>query len=255
MTGESSGTSRPKNATLEEDLDFEYSGKPVPVVTPEVNQTIEDWVKSNIIEQKFEETAKRHALSDDTGGRRGLVELNDQKGQQSLADIYAEEHVKNSNPDAYVSKADEKLKAEEAEIERMWRDVSAKLDALSSWHYKPRPTAPQLTVVSDIATVAMEDAQPATAAGVAGGDSAIAPQEVYRASKGSAEKGEVVAKSGLPVARQEMTREEKKRDHVEGRGMIHSTSKTQCEDSPLAPKTKLKVPPDHLPPSNLTGFH
>ncbi|EEY14402.1 conserved hypothetical protein [Verticillium alfalfae VaMs.102] len=40
-----------------------------------------------------------------------------------------------------------------------------------------------------------------------------APQEVYKAggSKDNVEKGEVVAKSGLPVARGEMTREDKQR--------------------------------------------
>jgi U3 small nucleolar RNA-associated protein MPP10 len=211
MTGEASAGARPLNATLEEDLDFEYSGKPVPVITPEVNETIEDLVKRRIVEAKFDEVIRRHALDEDASARRGMIALDDSKGQQSLADIYAEEHVKNSNSDAYVSKADEKLRAEEAEVERMWKDVSAKLDALSSWHYKPRPTAPQLTVVADVATVTMEDAQPTTAQGVGGGDSMMAPQEVYRAGKESAEKGEVVTKSGLPVARQEMTREDKTR--------------------------------------------
>lgn len=39
----------------------------------------------------------------------------------------------------------------------------------------------------------------------------MAPQEVYAPGKDTAEHGEVVAKSGLPVARQEMTREDKLR--------------------------------------------
>jgi U3 small nucleolar RNA-associated protein MPP10 len=93
----------------------------------------------------------------------------------------------------------------------MWKEVSAQLDALSSWHYKPKPAAPSLSVVADVAAVSMEDAQPATAQGVAGGESTMAPQEVYRAGKATAELGEVVTKAGLPVARQEMTREEKLR--------------------------------------------
>jgi U3 small nucleolar RNA-associated protein MPP10 len=46
---------------------------------------------------------------------------------------------------------------------------------------------------------------------VAGGESMIAPQEVYAPGRDTAEKGEVVAKSGLPVAKQEMSREEKLR--------------------------------------------
>lgn len=212
LSGEASGASRPVNSLLEQDLDFEHAGKPVPVITEEVSEEIEDLVKRRILEGEFDEVVKRRPNADVPADvRRGLIELDDSKAKQSLAEIYEEEHIKNANPDSYVSAKDEKLRKEEKEIEAMWKDVSAKLDSLSSWHYKPKPAAPSLTVVADIATVTMEDAQPTTAQGVSGGESMIAPQEVYNPSKDTAEKGEVVAKSGLPVARQEMSREDKVR--------------------------------------------
>ncbi|RYP05210.1 hypothetical protein DL765_009907 [Monosporascus sp. GIB2] len=214
MAGEAKAVDRPMNSLLEEDLDFEHVGKPVPVITTEVSESIEEMIKRRILAQEFDEVIKRRPDAADFSSantRRGLVDLDDTKAKQSLAEIYEEEHVKNANPDTYVSKSDEKLRKEEKEIEQMWRDVSAKLDALSSWHYRPKPAAPALTVVSDVATVSMEDAQPATAQGVTGGDTALAPQEIYAPGRETAEKGEVVAKSGLPVARQEMTREEKAR--------------------------------------------
>lgn len=212
LSGEASAASRPVNSLLEEDLDFEHAGKPVPVITEEVSEEIEDLVKRRILAGEFDEVVKRRPDADVPADvRRGLIELDDSKAKQSLAEIYEEEHVKNTDPDSYVSAKDEKLRKEEKEIEAMWKDVSAKLDSLSSWHYKPKPAAPSLTVVADVATVTMEDAQPTTAQGVSGGESMIAPQEVYNPSKDTAEKGEVVAKSGLPVARQEMTREDKVR--------------------------------------------
>ena len=215
MSGEASASARPLDSLLEEELEFEHAGKPVPVITQEVSESIEDMVKRRIVEQKFDEVLRRRpgALGDGlSGARRGLVEIDDAKGQQSLAEIYEEEHVKKNNPDTYVSQSDEKLQKEEKEIERMWKELSGKLDALSSWHYKPKPAAPSLTVVADVATIAMEDAQPTTARGVGGGESMMAPQEVYKAGTDTAEKGDVVvAKSGLPVARQEMTREDKLR--------------------------------------------
>lgn len=214
LSGEATAVERPLNSLLEEDLDFEHVGKPVPVITPEVTESIEELIKRRILANEFDDILRRRPDSDPTAnGRRGLVDVEDTKSKKGLAEIYEEEHVKNANPDTYVSQADEKLRKEEQEVEQMWRDVSAKLDALSSWHYKPKPSAPTITVVADVATVAMEDAQPATAQGVAGGESMIAPQEVYRAgaSKETVEQGEVVPKSGLPVARQEMTREEKLR--------------------------------------------
>lgn len=212
LSGEASAGSRPMNSLLEEDLDFEHAGKPIPVITEEVSEEMEDLIKRRIIAGEFDQIAKRRPNADVPADvRRGLVELDDSKAKQSLAEMYEEEHIKNTNPDSYVSAKDEKLRKEEQSIETMWKDVSARLDALSSWHYKPKPAAPSLTVVADVATVTMEDAQPTTAQGVAGGESMIAPQEVYNPSKDTAEAGEVVAKSGLPVARQEMSREDKLR--------------------------------------------
>ncbi|KAI3400151.1 hypothetical protein diail_4383 [Diaporthe ilicicola] len=212
LSGEASASARPMNSLLEEDLDFEHAGKPIPVITEEVSEEIESLIKRRIIAGEFDGVPKRRPDADVPADvRRGLVELDDGKAKQSLAEIYEEDHVKTSNPDTYVNVKDEKLRKEEKEIEAMWKDVSAKLDALSSWHYKPKPTAPSLQVVADVATVAMEDAQPTTAQGVSGGESMIAPQEIYNPTKDTAEKGEVVAKSGLPVARQEMSREDKLR--------------------------------------------
>ncbi|KAL2149150.1 hypothetical protein VTH82DRAFT_8498 [Thermothelomyces myriococcoides] len=213
LSGEASAADRPVNSLLEEDLDFEHVGKPVPVITEEVSESIEALIKRRILAQEFDEVIRRRpdTFGNPNGTRRGLVDVDDTKAKQSLAEIYEEEHVKKANPDAYVSQADEKLRRDEEEIKKMWKEISAKLDALSSWHYKPKPPAPTLTVVADVATVAMEDAQPTTAQGVAGGESMIAPQEVYAPGKDTAEKGEVVVKSGLPIAKQEMTREEKLR--------------------------------------------
>jgi len=213
LSGEATAVDRPVNSLLEEDLDFEHVGKPVPIITEEVSESIEALIKRRILAQEFDEVLRRRpdTLGDPAGARRGLVDVEDTKGKQSLAEIYEEEHTKKVNPDAYVSQTDEKMRRDEEEIGRMWKDISAKLDALSSWHYKPKPAAPTLTVVADVATVAMEDAQPTTAQGVAGGESMIAPQEVYAPGKETAERGEVVAKSGLPIARQEMSREEKLR--------------------------------------------
>jgi U3 small nucleolar RNA-associated protein MPP10 len=213
LSGEAAAVDRPLNSLLEETVDFEHVGKPVPVITPEVSEGIEEMIKRRILAQEFDEVIRRRPDASDVPSetRRGLVELQDTKAEKGLAEMYEEEHVKAANPDSYVSKSDEKLRKEEKEIEQMWKDLSAKLDGLSSWHYKPKPVPPTLTVVSDVAIVSMEDAQPTTAQGVSGGSSMIAPQEIYKAGKDSAEKGEIIAKSGLPVARQEMSREEKLR--------------------------------------------
>lgn len=213
LSGEAAAADRPMNSLLEEDLDFEHGGKPVPVITPEVSEDIEELIKRRILAQEFDEVLRRRPDADGVpaGTRRGMAELDDTKSSKGLAELYEEEHVKKANPDSYVSKSDEKLAREEKEIEALWKDVCARLDALSSWHYKPKPAAAALSVVADVATVSMEEAQPGTAHGVAGSGSRLAPQEVYRAGGAGEVKGEVSTRGGLPVARGEMSREERTR--------------------------------------------
>ncbi|KAH0498507.1 hypothetical protein TgHK011_005759 [Trichoderma gracile] len=213
LSGEAAAADRPLNSLLEEDLDFEHVGKPVPVITPEVTEGIEDMIKRRILAQEFDEVLRRRPDSEavPSGTRRGMVELDDSKPSKGLAEVYEEEHVKKANPDAYVSQSDEKLQREEREIEALWKDVSARLDALSSWNYRPKPAAPSVSVVADVAAVAMEDAQPTTASAITGEQSRMAPQEVYKAGAENAAPGEIVTSAGLPVARQEMSREDKVR--------------------------------------------
>ncbi len=216
LSGEARAADRPINSLLEEDLEFERAGKPIPVITNEVSEDIEALIKRRILARDFDEVIKRRPGNLATGAgndvRRGRIELDDSKPQQSLAEVYEAEHLKNANPDTYTDAKDEKLKADEAAIERLWKDVSAKLDALSSWHYRPKPPSASINVVADVPTISMEDARP-SAGGDMGGASMLAPQEVYRPGVDERvdKSREVVLKSGIPVGREEMSREEKLR--------------------------------------------
>lgn len=211
LSGEARAADRPLNSLLEEDLEFERAGKPIPVITAEVSEDIEALIKRRILAREFDEVIRRRPGDLVTGkdSRRGRFELDDSKPQQSLADIYEAEHLESVDPEGYVSKRDEKLQEEQEVIKKLWADVSAKLDALSSWHYKPKPPEASINVVADVATISMEDARPS--AGGDAGESMLAPQEIYKAGEGADKKREVVPKSGLVKAREEMTREEKLR--------------------------------------------
>lgn len=214
LSGEARAVDRPINSLLEEDLEFERAGKPIPVITQEVSEDIEALIKRRIIAKEFDEVIRRRPGNMATGNtdvRRGRFELDDSKPQQSLAEIYEAEHLKAADPEGYIDKRDEKLKLEHSKIEEMWKDVSAKLDALSSWHYKPKPPSASISVVADVPAISMEDARPA-AGGDVGGESMLAPQEVYKPGEERRNKEEVLKKgSGLPVGREEMTRDEKVR--------------------------------------------
>lgn len=214
LSGEARAVDRPINSLLEEDLDFERAGKPIPVITQEVSEDIEALIKRRIIARDFDEVIRRRPGNLATGNtdvRRGRFELDDSKPQQSLAEIYEAEHLKAADPEGYIDKRVEKLKLEHSKIEEMWKDVSAKLDALSSWYYKPKPPSASISVVADVPAISMEDARPA-AGGDVGGESMLAPQEVYKPGEERRNNEEVLKKgSGLPVGREEMTRDEKVR--------------------------------------------
>ncbi|MCJ1351332.1 MAG: U3 snoRNP protein [Icmadophila ericetorum] len=216
LQGEARAAERPLNSLLEEDLDFERIGKPVPVITKDVSEDIEALIKRRILARDFDEVIKRRpgtlpgtAISGPST-RRGLVDLPQTKDPLSLSEVYEKAHLEGNSEAAPV---DPKIAAQHAEIARLWSSVSAKLDALSNFHYKPKPPDLQVTVVSDIAAVRMEDARPSGVGGVGdiGGGERLAPQEVYNPNKEGGGRGEVVLASGLPMQKEEMSREERLR--------------------------------------------
>jgi U3 small nucleolar RNA-associated protein MPP10 len=240
LAGEARAGDRPINSLLEEDLEFERVGKPVPVITAEVSESIEDLIKRRIIAQEFDELVRRRPdeVLAPSEVRRGRFELDDNKAQQSLAQIYEEEHLKRADPEGQASRQNEKDRKEYAEIEALWANVSNKLDALSNWHYRPKPAIPALHIVADVPTVTMEDARPTATVGSAGNlerKSMLAPQEVYKpGQKGRAGIGsdEIVPKSGLPVATEEMTREEKLRRRRRHKERLRKSLATKAGGAP-----------------------
>lgn len=212
LSGEAPAADRPLNSLLEEDLEFERAGKPVPVITAEVSESIEELIKRRILAHDFQDIVRRRPDDLATGPKRGRLdyELDDSKSKKGLAEEYEEEHLRSTDPN-FVDAKDEKTRKEEKEIEALWNKVRSDLDSLSSWHFRPKQPAPQLDIRVDAPVVSMEDARP-SAGGEVAGASQLAPQEVYKA--GEAAKGvreEVGGKSGLPAAREELSREEKTR--------------------------------------------
>lgn len=210
LAGEARAVERPVNSLIEEDLEFERIGKPVPVVTTEVSEGIEELVKRRILAKEFDEVIRRRpGVADGQVSKRATFELEDTKAQQSLAEIYENEHLRTTDPN-YVDPKNQKLMREHAEITNLWKNISSQLDTLSNWHYKPNAPQASINVVTDVATIMMEDAQPTTSNSV-GGAATLAPQEIYTPGDDGQAPGEVTLKTGAAVSKEEMSREEKAR--------------------------------------------
>lgn len=216
LSGETGAADRPINSLLEEDLDFERVGKPIPVITNEVSEDIEAMIKRRIIAREFDEVIRRRPdnLATETI-RRGRFELDDTKPQQSLAEIYEAEHLRTTNPDTYMDATSTKLKQDTDSAEALWKEVSAKLDVLCSLHYRPKPPQASISVVADVPAITIEEARPSTGADMGGGaTSMLAPQEIYVAGEDNGKedkKREIITKGGVAVSREEMEQDTKKR--------------------------------------------
>ncbi len=210
LSGEARAADRPLNSLIEEDLEFERVGKPVPVITAEVSEEIEQLIRRRILAREFDEVVRRHpdAVGDAFEVRRGRAEVDDTRPQTGLAELYEQEHLRSTDP-GYVDKRSVATKKQHQEIDKLWKEVSYQLDLLSNLHFKPKRLDMEVRIIEDKPKISMEDARP-SGEGIGVEESQLAPQEVYRAGSARRE-GEVVRKSGASLSKDEMSREEKLR--------------------------------------------
>ncbi|SMN18209.1 similar to Saccharomyces cerevisiae YJR002W MPP10 Component of the SSU processome and 90S preribosome [Maudiozyma saulgeensis] len=202
LKGEVRAKERPEDALLTEDLEFERTAKPVPVITTEVTESLEDMIRKRIQEFNFDDLQRKTINDFAKRGQRQQVEISDVKSSKSLADIYADDAQGVSEENA----VSEELQKNHDEITELFNNITYKLDALSSAHFIPRPAKKSLEVRVESAAIAMEDAQPLSMSS----GSTLAPQEVYKSGKADND-NEIRLKNGTVMSRDELTREDKNR--------------------------------------------
>jgi U3 small nucleolar RNA-associated protein MPP10 len=124
-------------------------------------------------------------------------ELSQDKSERGLGEIAADDMaaLARKNMGDGSSAADDKLKQEHAECSKMLTSIFQSLDALSNWHYTPRPIKDTEISAKHTAALDMEEQTPlATSAA-----QATAPQEIYTKS----------THDGAPVAATETTQQER----------------------------------------------
>lgn len=202
LKGEVKAKDRPEDALLTENLEFDRNSKPVPVITSEITESLEDMIRDRIKNRNFDDLAKRTVLDMQKKKYKPDFELSDTKSSKSLAELY-EDNYKGVDENIEIS---EELQKSHDEISQLFANLSYKLDALSSAHFVPRPSQKSLEVRVDTAAITMEDAQPLTMSSA----STLAPQEVYSVGK-SDNTNEIRLKDGTTMARDELSREDKTR--------------------------------------------
>ncbi|CAN0890337.1 M phase phosphoprotein 10 [Linum grandiflorum] len=224
--GESTAADRPKNSALEVDLDYEHNVRPVPVITEEVTQSLEEMIKKRILEGQFNDRKKAPGLP--SKAPRELKEMDENKSSKGLAEVYENEYVQHTNPAAApLSFSDE----QKTEASTLFKKLCLKLDALSHFHFAPKPVIEDMTIQSNVPALAMEEIAPVAVSDA----NMLAPEEVFQG------KGNVKAEVELTQAERKRRRATKKRKHkaqmarkTESKKAREDELQTQKDDTEIA---------------------
>jgi U3 small nucleolar RNA-associated protein MPP10 len=183
MVGESTSTSRPVNSLLEMTPTFEAASKTAPMITVEHTENLEDIIKQRILSEDWDDVVPRELPDVGWHKKRGEApEVSQEKSKLGLGELYEREYLKKAV--GYDVDAVEKESAEEQaknEMKSLFANLCSKLDALSNYHFAPRPIHDEAEIKAiTTPAIAMEEVLPLHVS-----DSrAAAPEEIYGNKRG-----------------------------------------------------------------------
>ncbi|KAI5683382.1 hypothetical protein M9H77_04610 [Catharanthus roseus] len=179
MQGEVTATKRPKNSALEVDLDFEHNARPAPVITEEVTASLEELIQKRILEGRFDDVQKPPTLPSRVP--REVKEVDENKSKKGLAEVYEEEYVQKTGlVSTALSLADQQKK----EASMLFKELCSKLDALSHFHFTPKPVIEDMSIQANVPALAMEEVAPLVVSDAA----MLAPEEIFAGKAVTAKK-------------------------------------------------------------------
>ncbi|ESO92353.1 hypothetical protein LOTGIDRAFT_120798, partial [Lottia gigantea] len=180
MSGEVGSTLRPENSLLEEHLQFDHTTKMIPVITEETSKNIEDIILQRIKDKAWDDVERKVKPTENTMEYKKRIVLDQEKSKQSLAQIYEDEYIKQQKKDKVREEDEEERNPEREVIKEMMQSLFIKLDALSNFHYTPKHIQPELRVISNLPSIAMEEVAPVSKSDA----QLVAPEEIKAKVKG-----------------------------------------------------------------------
>ncbi|OWB61680.1 hypothetical protein B5S29_g2580 [[Candida] boidinii] len=222
MKGEVSAKNRKNDSLLIEELQFDRTAKPVPVITQEITESIVDIIRRRIKNEQFDELSKRIISELNNFKNSKKIEVSEEKSKKSLSELYEDEYNSNELNDNTV--INEELQKQHDEISELYIQLNHKLDSLCSSHFIPKPKEKLIDIKVQASTILMEDSQPLTLSN----SETLAPQEIYK-TKSKIDKNEIQLKSGIIISKDELDRSEKQRLRRSKKRKIHNRLKENSE--------------------------
>ncbi|KAJ2081569.1 u3 small nucleolar ribonucleoprotein MPP10 [Coemansia sp. RSA 988] len=231
MIGEVGSNLRPKNSLLNEDLDFDHMQKPVPVITQDATVTLEDVIKRRILNEEWDDVERKKDIQAKPFRPSGFIELNDKASKKSLAEEYEQEYMAQKAGDEFVAESDVKLAESHRNIDSQMRSLFTQLDALSHFHFAPKPATADIEIRTNAPALQMEEKLPIS---VTQADQ-LAPSEIYeKKHSGSGRTGDILGDTEL--SREERKRRRQRKKH---QAKKQSAMKPDSVKTVAAPKAKV----------------
>ncbi|KAF6078682.1 M-phase phosphoprotein 10 [Phyllostomus discolor] len=202
LQGEVTAQKRPENSLLEETLHFDHAVRMAPVITEETTLQLENIIKQRIRDQAWDDVVRKEKPKEEAYEYKKRLTLDHEKSKLSLAEIYEQEYIK-----LHQEKREEEENPEHVEIQKMMDSLFLKLDALSNFHFTPKPPVPEIKVVSNLPAITMEEVAPVSVSDAA----LLAPEEVKEKNKAGDIK---TAAEKTATDRKRERRKKKQRKHM-----------------------------------------
>ncbi|KAM9311868.1 U3 small nucleolar ribonucleoprotein MPP10 [Gastrophryne carolinensis] len=174
LGGEVTAQKRPENSLLSESLIFDHASRMAPTVTEETTLQLEDLIKQRIKDQVWDDVVRKEKPKEDAFEYKKRLTLDHDKSKQSLAEIYEQEYLKLNQ-----KKTEEEENPKHVEIQKLMDSLFLKLDALSNFHFTPKPAVPEIKVVSNMPAISMEEVAPVAVSEA----TLLAPEEIKEKTK------------------------------------------------------------------------
>ncbi|KAF4111140.1 hypothetical protein G5714_008171 [Onychostoma macrolepis] len=174
LTGEVSAQTRPENSMLEEDVAFDQASRMAPAITEETTLQLEDIIIQRIKDQVWDDVVRKEKPKEQAFEYKKRLTLDHEKSKLSLAEVYEQEFIKQTQ-----EKKEEEENPAHVEIQKLMDTLFLKLDALSNFHFTPKPHIPEVKVVSNLPSITMEEVAPVNASDA----TLLAPEEIKEKNK------------------------------------------------------------------------